>query len=108
MAKGATTTQTQQQQATSAPWAPAQPVLQDLLTQLGGYNTAPNAAQQGGLDTLLKSASDTPNFAPQATDVTNSLLSGGPDYSGILSQGYGSLQSALAPYASGSMVGKNT
>jgi len=47
--------------------------------------------------------------APAATNVANTLLSGGGsnNFAGILNNSYGQLQGELNPYASGSMIGKN-
>lgn len=109
MPGGATTTQNQQQQSTTNPYAPTQGAIQGLLNTIGGVSTAPTAAQTQGANQLVANAENAPNFAPAATNVANTLLSGGGsnNFAGILNNSYGQLQSELNPYASGSMIGKN-
>lgn len=108
MPGGDTTTQTQQQSSSTAPWLPAQPLLSGILGKLGGANTDPNPTQLAGVNALTSAATNAPDFGPAATNVTNSLLTGGPsDYSGILNGGYDAYKKSLDPFASGSMVGKN-
>jgi Chaperone of endosialidase len=106
---GSTTNSSQQQQSTTNPYGPTQGQLQGILNTIGGVSTAPTAAQTQGANELVANAENAPNFAPAATNVVNTLLSGGGanNFAGILNNSYGQLQSELNPYASGANIGKN-
>jgi hypothetical protein len=104
-----TTTQTQQSQ--TAPWQPAQPMLQGILSQIGTglNNTGLTSAETGALNTLQSNAAQGNPYAGQIGDYAQSLLNGGganaqaPNVQNNLS----TLQNYLTPYANGSMVGNN-
>ena len=103
------TTSTQQSQ--TAPWLAAQPMLQNMLGQIGSglNNTGLTGAETGALNTLQANAAQGDPYAGQIGDYAQSLLGGGgataqaPDVQGNLQ----SLQSWLTPYANGSMIGNN-
>lgn len=108
MPGGSTTDQSQQQQSTTAPWAPTQAALGGLLSTINGTSTAPNAAQTSGVQQLINNAGTAPSFgAPATSDVNTLLAGGGGNYGGILNNAYGTLQTQLNPYASGANIGSN-
>ena len=55
---GGQSSSTQTQQSQTAPWAAAQPMLQNILSQLGTglNNTGATAAETGALNTLQSNA----------------------------------------------------
>lgn len=106
-------TQTQTSSQQSEPWAPAQPLLHNILNQL---NARPG--QLGGLSeneavalsSLTSNAQAGNPYAPAIGDFATSLLSGGnataqaPNIQSNLQE----YRSSLLPFASGSMVGNNS
>lgn len=102
-----TTTQAQSQQSQSSPWAPAQPLLQGILGKLGGINTDATGRQTDALNSIESTASKAPNFGGAAGGFLQGLFdNAGPG--GAVAGANDKLSSELTPYASGSMVGKNT
>ncbi len=99
------TTQNMQGTSTQNPWAQAMPALQGILgglgSQIGNYN--PTSAESGALSTLQGNAQGAQNYGGQATDLANSLMSGGgtQQNAGILSDAYKNYQTQLNPYANG-------
>ncbi len=110
MSGGSTTSQNQQQSSSTSPYAPTQGLLNSILGTLGSTSTAPTAAQTQGTNQLVTNAQNAPDFSGAATNVANTLLSGGGsnNYAGILNNGYSQLQSELNPIASGSQIGANS
>lgn len=108
---GGQSSQTQTQQSQTAPWQAAQPMLQGILSQLGGdlNKTGLTSAESSALDALRTNAMQGNPYAGQIGGYAQSLLNGGgataqsPNVQNNLS----SFQSYLAPYANGSMVGNN-
>lgn len=102
MARSGTTSQTQSQSQT-APWKPTQPILQGILggvqSQLPNY--AANPAEQQALTQLQGNVGAVPNFAPQATDITNQFLGGDP--TGLLSPALQNYNNVLNPIATGNL-----
>jgi hypothetical protein len=104
-----TTTQTQQSQ--TAPWQATQPMLQNILGQIGTglSNTGLTSAETGALSTLQSNAAQGDPYTGQIGAYAQSLLNGGganaqaPNVQSNLQ----SLQSWLTPYANGSMIGNN-
>jgi hypothetical protein len=99
------TTSSQSQSGTIDPYAPSQGALQGIL---GGINSilpnyAPNAAQQSALSQIQNNAQNTPNYAPQAENLANSLMSGGPNYQPGVTNAYNQYQGAVSPLMSGSL-----
>jgi len=106
---GGQSSSTQTQQSQTAPWQAAQPMLQNILGQIGGglNNTGLTSAENGALAQLSQNASQGNPYAGQIGDYAQSLLSGGGAnaQAGNIQGNLGALQSQLAPYASGSMIG---
>ncbi|ABQ37720.1 hypothetical protein [Bradyrhizobium sp. BTAi1] len=108
---GGQSTSTQTQQSQTQPWQPAQPMLQNILSQVssGLNNTGLTGAESGALDVLKQNAAQGNPYAGQVGSYAQSLLNGGQ----ALAQAPGvqsnldALRSRLAPYANGSMVGNN-
>ncbi|CCE04138.1 conserved hypothetical protein [Bradyrhizobium sp. STM 3843] len=108
---GGQSTSTTTQQSQTAPWQPAQPLLQGILSQLnnGLNNTGLTSSESSALDTLKSNAAQGNPYAGQIGSYAQSLLNGGgataqaPNVQANLS----SLQGSLTPYANGSMIGNN-
>jgi hypothetical protein len=104
-----TTTQTQQSQ--TAPWAAAQPMLQNILGQIGTNldNTGLTSAETGALNALQASAAQGNPYAGQIGSYAQSLLGGGAAnaQSPNVQSNLVNYQSQLTPYANGSMIGNN-
>lgn len=102
---GGTSTSNSQteQSSTSAPWRPSQGILQVGLKNLEGQysNINPTGAENSAFDTLSNNAQNMPNYAPQATSLSNDLMSGGgtAQNAGILSSAYQNYQNQLNPIA---------
>lgn len=76
MAKsGDTQRQEQTQQSVSNPWAPAQPLLQSLLSKYSGLDTGVTSGQKSALDNLMSSASGIPNFGAEGAEAVGNLFS---------------------------------
>jgi hypothetical protein len=102
-----TTTQNTQQQSTTNPWAPAAPVLNGILGQLGGAvgNAGLSPDETAAFGQLTANAQAGNPYAPAIGNTANTLLAGGgPDRSGYLANAYGTLQNQLTPWASGAMA----
>src|SRR5579859_681566 len=109
MPGGTTTTQQQQQNSTTQPWAPAIPAVTGLLNNVASTPTGNNASQTSAVQQLENNAGTATNFGAPVAGAATSLINGGnPAYTGLLSSGYGTLQSNLNPIANGSEVGKNS
>ncbi len=97
------TTQNMQGTSTQNPWAQAMPALQGILGGLNGQvgNYAPTGAESGALNTLQQNAQGAQNYGGQATDLANSLMSGGgtQQNAGILGDAYANYQKQLNPIA---------
>lgn len=95
-------TQTSTTSSVSAPWAPAQPLLQDLLTKYGGMSTDLTGDQQSALQKLMEGASNIPGFGAESSDAISKIFqtSTAPQ-AGILSDAYSTLQGNLGATASG-------
>ncbi len=74
-----TSTQQTQQSSTTQPWAPAQPALQGILSQLQGNlgNTSLTGNENNALNTLTQNAGTANQYAPAIQDYAKNLLSGG-------------------------------
>ena len=108
---GGQSSSTQTQQSQTAPWQAAQPTLQGILGQLGTglNNTGLTGTETGALNTLQSNATQGNPYSGQIGDYASSLLSGGGAnaQAGNVQGNLGTLQSQLAPYANGSMIGNN-
>ena len=102
---GGQSSSTQKQESTTNPWAPAQPALQGILSQLQGNlgNTGVTGAESGALDTLVKNAnSATSQYAPQISSFAQTLLNGGgaTDQAGNVNANYQRYVDQTNPLAS--------
>lgn len=108
---GGQSSSTQTQQSQTAPWAAAQPMLQNILSQLGTglNNTGATAAETGALNTLQSNAALGNPYAGQIGGYAQSLLNGGSAnaQAGNVQDNLATLQRQLTPYANGSMIGNN-
>ena len=100
MGGGDTQTTNQTQASQTSPYTPAQPLLQDILTSLGGMGTGETGAQAGGLGLLSSELGSLQQNAPAENAAVNTALTTntGPQQ-GILTGAYGNLQKNLAPIA---------
>ena len=99
--------QTQQATSTSAPWAPAQPVLQNLLGGLNSFNTGLTPNQSGALDQMVALAKAGNPYAPAIDSFATTALAGGPDRTGLLSDAYANYQKNLQGTAAGDYLDPN-
>lgn len=96
-------TTTENKSTVSQPWAPAQPLLNGILGQLGGQSTAPTAGQTGAIQNLQDAASSIPNFgAAGAGAVGNAFGTNTNPQQGILSDAFNAQRANLTPWANGS------
>jgi len=100
---GGTSSTEQQTSSSTQPWQPAQSSLTGILGQLGGINSGLSPTQSGAISGLLGNSGFLNQFTPQATGITNNLLSGGGanNQAGTINNAYSQYQSQLNPYASG-------
>jgi hypothetical protein len=108
---GGQSSSTQTQQSQTAPWQAAQPMLQNILGQVGSglNNTGLTSAEAGALTQLSQNASQGNPYSGSIGDYAQSLLNGGGAnaQAGNVQSNFGTLQSQLTPYANGSMIGHN-
>jgi len=101
---GGTSKSTTTQSSETNPWAPAQPLLNGILGQLGSYSgqTAPTALQSHALDQIESNAGTVSQYAPAVQSYTSSLLNGGGamNQAGAVNQNYLDYQKATQPLAS--------
>ncbi len=89
--------------SSSGPWAPAQPLIGNILSTLNGLsNTAPNPAQSEAVANLQSAASLIPNFGASATGAVRPVLDG--TYGGMLTGALNDYKSSLSPYLSSSYL----
>ena len=101
MSGGATTTQNQQQQTNTQPWAPAQPMLMNILSQLGNVSPNITPAQQQAISQIEANANSLPNYSGQTQGLLSQLFAGGGATGQIptVQNAYGKLQSSLSALA---------
>lgn len=108
---GGQSSSTQTQQSQTQPWQPAQPMLQNILSQVssGLNNTGLTGAESGALDQLQQNAAQGNPYAGQIGSYAQSLLSGGSALAQApaVQSSLQTLQGQLTPYANGSMIGNN-
>lgn len=101
---GGTSSSTQSQNSTTAPWTAAQPALQGILGQLNGQlgNTGITGASSNALSTIENNANATNQFTPQINRYTGSLLNGGGalDQSGNINSAFQNYTAQTNPLAS--------
>src|SRR5689334_9140192 len=93
---GSQTGQTSQN-SVSSPYAPTQPLLQNIISQLGTYGTGVTPQQTNAVNTLETNAGGLPNYGAAAANVANQYLGGGAN-TGI-QDAYASLNKNLSPIA---------
>jgi len=107
-----TSEQTTNQSSTTNPWAPAQPALQGMLSQLqaGLSGTGVTGAENNALNTITANAGNASQFAPQIGNLIGDLLNGGGAgaQSGNINQAYQDYQRRLNPIADGTQIGQNS
>jgi hypothetical protein len=108
---GGTSTTSQTQQSTTAPWAAAQPDLSGILGQLNPLiqNSGLNSTESGAINQLSQNAAQGNPYASQISSFAGNMLNGGgaTQQAPNLQSGLSTLQSQLTPYANGSMIGNN-
>src|SRR5690349_8964104 len=97
------TNQVSQSQSRTDPWGPTLPVLNGILSgvqsQLPNYQSNPLETQ--AYNQITQNAQALPNWAPQATDLTNQYLGGDP--TGLLNPALQSYNNTLNPIATGNL-----
>ncbi|WP_050999423.1 hypothetical protein [Bradyrhizobium elkanii] len=93
------------QSSTTAPWAPTQGLLGNIINQLGtaSSNTGLTGAQSGALDTVTNNSNATAGlFGPQQQNYAQSLYNGGGalDQAGAVNQNYQNYYNQTNPLAS--------
>lgn len=99
---GGTSTQSQTQSSQTAPWVPAQPMVQGLISGVQGLqgNTGLTSPEQGAIDQLTANGQGGNPYAGGTSSAVANMLAGG----GALSQAptvqaaYDKLQGNLSPY----------
>lgn len=108
---GGQSTSTQVQQSQTAPWAPAQPMLQGILGQLNANlkNTGLTATESDAFRTLQNNAALDNPYEGQIGGYAQSLFNGGGAnaQAGNVQDNLAALKAQLTPYANGSMIGNN-
>jgi hypothetical protein len=99
MPGGNSTQQTQQQSSQTSPWAPAQPLLNNILGTLGNQNTSVTPGQTGAAATLTNEANGLPSFATPGTAAVNNLFDANTTpQQGMLTGANTQLNKTLSPY----------
>lgn len=97
---------TQQQQAGSQtsstnPWQPTQPLLKDILGQVGQGNFSPTAGQTSATGQIVGEAGGVPSYGAQGEQAVSNLFgSNTGNQQDILRGAYGQQQGALSPMLS--------
>lgn len=101
---GGTSKQETTQSSQTSPWAPAQPMLNGILSQLNTQlpNTGATGLQGNALDQINANNARFSSFAPSITGVTNDLLAGGGanNQAGNVNQNYLNYAAQTNPLAS--------
>jgi hypothetical protein len=96
---------TQQQVASTTPWAPAAGAISGILGNLQGLNPNLTGAETGALNRLSAMGAAGNPFAGGIGGVANTLLAGGgPDRTGMVNSAYQQYQQQLSPFTSGQYV----
>lgn len=89
-------TQTSQNSSTS-PWAPAQPLLQNILSQLGNAPTGATPDQLKAIQQIQQGAGNVPGFGTQGANTVNSAFNLNTDpQQAALATGIGALSPMLS------------
>ena len=99
---GQTSTQnTQAQNSVTSPWAPATPMLRDILKQVGAGNLSPTAGQTGATQGLIDATTGLPNFGQQGAGAVNNLFGENTgNQQNMLKGAYGQEAGMLSPMLS--------
>lgn len=101
MTDSSKTTQ-QSQSSTTAPWAPAQGLLTNLIGQYGGMDTGVTGGQSSALSNLQSSVAGMPNFGGAGANAIGNLFNtNNSGQVGMLNSAYDTLRSNLGGTASG-------
>ncbi|MCC6779764.1 MAG: tail fiber domain-containing protein [Hyphomicrobiales bacterium] len=103
---GTSKSETTNLSSSTQPWAPAQPLLNGILGQLGGAlgRTGLTGTENAALDRLAADAQAGNPYASAIGGVASGLLAGGPDRSGIANDAYQRYRSDLESTARGDLV----
>jgi hypothetical protein len=109
---GGTSSSTQTSTSQATPYAAAQPGLTTALSGLNGLagNAGLNATESGAINQLVSNAQGGNPYTGAIGASASGLLSGGGAQSNdaAIASNLASYRAALAPYASGSMIGNNS
>ena len=104
-----TKTTNQSQTSQTAPWAPAQGLLGNLINSYGDQNTAVTGGQSAALTNLSGATSDLPNFGAAGTGAISNLFNtNNSGQVGMLNTAYDSLKGNLGATASGANLNPYT
>jgi hypothetical protein len=107
-----TSSSTQTQNSTTAPWTPSQPLLEGIFAQLRGglANIGLTNVEDNAINTAEANAANYGQFNPQVVDTVKSFLGGGgaADQSPNVQAAYDTYKASLQPYALGSSIGANS
>lgn len=95
---GQTTQQTQAQNSQTAPWAPAQPMLNSILGQIGNAPIGATSGQTAATNQLATAAGSVPSFAAPATNAVSGMFNTSTTpQQNTLTDAYGKVSGALSP-----------
>lgn len=100
----ATGTQSQNQNAQTGPWSASEPLLRNIMGQLGGFSTGVTPGQSEALAGMESAAGALPNFGDDATGVVRNFMGSQPKYDGMLTGALGDYEGGLSPYLSDSFL----
>lgn len=107
MPGGSTTTQNQS--GTTAPYAPAQPLLQNIAATLQSMPTSVTPQQTSALNTLNAATSNLPNYTPQASNVASNEFNYNTNpQQNIETNALTGINTTLSPYLSSSYLNPTT
>src|SRR5882762_6182670 len=90
------------QSSTTSPYAPTQPLLQNILSSLGGISTAQTPEQTAALQKLQQGANSIPDISSGATNAVQSAFGTNTQpQQGMLGSSYQDYVKSLTPDASG-------
>jgi hypothetical protein len=94
------TTQNTNSLTRTDPYAPTQPGLQDIISQVSGQagNTTPTANETAALNSLTTNAQAGNPYAGGIAGLAGDLLKGGTDRTGMVSSAYDTLKGSLTPF----------
>lgn len=105
MSKGATTTTDNTSSSSTRPWDAAQPLLNNLFSQLGNFSGAPSGAQTTAGNNLVNAAGGIPDLSGSEVGAVKNLFgSNTQPQQDILTGAYGDLKKNLGGYLSPSYL----